>query len=36
MGFPWFNRARPESMFRLDRVPYEEFVAATRPAEPPA
>jgi len=36
MGFPWFNRARPDSMFQLERVPYDEFVASGRRAEPPA
>lgn len=25
MGFPWFNRAIPESMFQLERVPYAQF-----------
>jgi flavin reductase (DIM6/NTAB) family NADH-FMN oxidoreductase RutF len=31
MGFPWFNRSLPESMFQLPRVPYEEFVVSGRP-----
>ncbi|MGH8131390.1 MAG: flavin reductase family protein [Steroidobacteraceae bacterium] len=30
MGFPWFTRSTPESMFQLTRVPYEEFVATGR------
>ena len=28
MGFPWFNRALPESMFQLPRTAYEDYVAA--------
>jgi flavin reductase (DIM6/NTAB) family NADH-FMN oxidoreductase RutF len=30
MGFPWFTRSTPESMFEQTRVPYEEFVATGR------
>jgi flavin reductase (DIM6/NTAB) family NADH-FMN oxidoreductase RutF len=30
MGFPWFTRSTPESMFRLSRVPYADFVATGR------
>jgi flavin reductase (DIM6/NTAB) family NADH-FMN oxidoreductase RutF len=30
MGFPWFTRSTPESMFQLSRVPYEEFAATGR------
>lgn len=33
MGFPWFNRATPESMFQLPRIPYREFVAASTSTE---
>jgi flavin reductase (DIM6/NTAB) family NADH-FMN oxidoreductase RutF len=30
MGFPWFTRSTPESMFQLSRVPYAEYVATGR------
>ena len=30
MGFPWFTRSTPESMFQLSRVPYDEFAATGR------
>ena len=30
MGFPWFTRTTPESMFQLSRVPYAEFAATGR------
>jgi flavin reductase (DIM6/NTAB) family NADH-FMN oxidoreductase RutF len=30
MGFPWFTRSTPESMFRLSRVPYDEFATSGR------
>ena len=30
MGFPWFTRSTPESMFQLSRVPYAEFAATGR------
>lgn len=30
MGFPWFTRSTPESMFQQTRVPYEEFIATGR------
>lgn len=29
MGFPWFNRATPDSMFELPRISYEDFVTAS-------
>jgi flavin reductase (DIM6/NTAB) family NADH-FMN oxidoreductase RutF len=30
MGFPWFTRSTPESMFQLSRVPYDEYAATGR------
>jgi flavin reductase (DIM6/NTAB) family NADH-FMN oxidoreductase RutF len=30
MGFPWFTRSTPESMFQLSRVPYDDFAATGR------
>jgi flavin reductase (DIM6/NTAB) family NADH-FMN oxidoreductase RutF len=30
MGFPWFTRSTPESMFKLSRVPYAEFTTTGR------
>jgi flavin reductase (DIM6/NTAB) family NADH-FMN oxidoreductase RutF len=30
MGFPWFTRSTPESMFQLSRVPYTEYAATGR------
>jgi flavin reductase (DIM6/NTAB) family NADH-FMN oxidoreductase RutF len=30
MGFPWFTRSTPESMFQLSRVPYAEYAATGR------
>jgi flavin reductase (DIM6/NTAB) family NADH-FMN oxidoreductase RutF len=30
MGFPWFTRSTPDSMFQLSRVPYAEFAATGR------
>jgi flavin reductase (DIM6/NTAB) family NADH-FMN oxidoreductase RutF len=30
MGFPWFTRTTPDSMFQLSRVPYAEFAASGR------
>jgi flavin reductase (DIM6/NTAB) family NADH-FMN oxidoreductase RutF len=30
MGFPWFTRSTPESMFQLSRIAYDEFTATGR------
>jgi flavin reductase (DIM6/NTAB) family NADH-FMN oxidoreductase RutF len=30
MGFPWFTRSTPDSMFQLSRVPYTEYAATGR------
>jgi flavin reductase (DIM6/NTAB) family NADH-FMN oxidoreductase RutF len=30
LGFPWFTRTTPESMFQLSRVPYAEFASTGR------
>jgi flavin reductase (DIM6/NTAB) family NADH-FMN oxidoreductase RutF len=35
MGFPWFTRSTPDSMFRQTRVPYGQFAADERTPRPP-